>query len=411
MKARYMVLSIVVLAAILTASVASAEYTLDVSYKPTYTDYAIDAAVMVGSEIFVGASNTSSAEDSAIIVLDINLTVKEVYNITANADTIRAIDCRGDLIAVGAVYGNTTIFIINRTDGTILGPATIESGASGYAATVERIALSGEYVYALVYNDYDMNYYLYILDKTPSVVSSELVGVIGDLARVGNSDYLLYWNGSNLIYIADGSGGTLNIVGSIDVGSAFVTRVAGYYNSSENAVYVVYGSNMGVYLAKYVIGSGLEYNIKIGSESNVIPVFVAPTEDGLYIVAHGTRVAPTENWIYIEPYGYRVTNLASPAVEVEAIPAGAFGYYYGSEYVFALQEGEVRRYALEIVSVTTTQTVTKTTTETQVFTEVETETETETVTVQGPYTEMDLVLVGLVCLVLGAAIAYIARRR
>jgi len=52
-----------------------------------------------------------------------------------------------------------------------------------------------------------------------------------------------------------------------------------------------------------------------------------------------------------------------------------------------------------------------TTTQPVVVYETETTTETETVTVGGPYTETDLLLVGLICLLLGAGIAYIIRRR
>jgi len=395
MKVRYLSLAVLVLAALVTASIVSAEWTYELSYTVPYTDYGIDTAVMVGNEILVGASNTSTQEDAAVFVLDVNLSEVASYNITSQADTIAAIDARGDLIAVGAIYGNTTIFVINRTEGSVYGPALIESaGGTGFSAQVEKLALSGEYIYALVYDNFDMNYYLYILDKTPSVVTSEPVGMMADIARVENSDYLLYWNGSNLIYIVDGTAGSLNVVDSIDVGTAVVRAVAGYYNDTENAIYVVYGSDMGTYLVKYVIGTGIEYSTQIGTEADLVPTFVAAIPNGLYVV--------TENG-----YGYRVTNLTSPTAEVEAIPTYAFGYYYGSEYIYALYQNEIRRFALEVAAVTTTQTVT----ETQLVYETETETVTETTTVEGPYTTTDLAIVGIVCLLLGAAIAYVVRKR
>jgi len=421
MKVRYLTLAVLVLAALVTASIVSAEWTYELSYYVPYTDYGIDTAVMVGSEILVGASNTSTQEDAAVFVLDTDLNAVASYNITSQADVIRALDAKGDLIAVGAEYGNATVFVINRTDASVLGPVTIESeGGLGYSATVEKIAFSGDYVFALVLDDYDLSYYLYILNKTPSVVSSEPVGAMADIARVENSDYLLYWNGSSYIYIVNGTNGTLDIVDSINV-TGMIYGFAGYYNSSENSIYAVYGTDTGVFLAKYTIGTGLDYNIKISNETSLTPVYVAPTVDGLYIVTS-------------DGYGYRVKNTTSPIVEIEAIPVGAFGYYYGSEYIYALQDGEIRRYMLEIeyVTTTTTETVTETytpavtvydtvtTTATKTVTETETQvvyiytapkTETVTTTVQGPYTETDLLFAGIITFLLGLAAAYLLRRR
>jgi len=398
----YPILGLVLLSLLVAAVPVNAQWIYEKRFTIGLADYAIEVAKVFEDAglVIVGASNvTEGATDAAVWVLTPDLNVSARYDLS-NVNALRVLDFRNGIIAVAGVYGNdTVVFVINHTEGVLIGAASISSvGGSDYVIEPDSIAISGDYIYLLAYDYYDGNYYLYVLDMTPVVINYSAVGSLAALARIEGSDYVVYWNGSSDIYIADGTSGNLSVVYSIslDLNEPIGLRIAALLD--HNVVYVVYSNSSGTYFTRYMLGAAEpSYVMLLDTEPRSV-ADVSKSPDGVYVVT-------------MNGYGYRIVNVTSPALFIEAIPSDSVGYLSGSEYLYVAYGAAVDRYALRVVEVTTTQTVTKTTTETQVFTEVETETETETVTVQGPYTEMDLVLVGLVCLVLGAAVAYIARRR
>ena len=193
--------------------------------------------------------------------------------------------------------------------------------------------------------------------------------------------------------------------------------VAAWFDPSENATYIAFTNSTGTYLAKHIVGNATEYVIALDTAPMAV-MYVGPATDGIYVVT-------------ADSYGYRVVD---STVKKEYIPPNAFGHALGSEYLFSVDTDNnvIYRWLLEVVTetvtatttvtatptvtvyetTTTTEYVTNTVTETQViYIYTGAETETTTVTVQGPYTEMDLLFVGIITFILGLAAAYLITRR
>jgi len=241
---------------------------------------------------------------------------------------------------------------------------------------------------------------LNIYNATGYPVNGYELGSAAVLGKVGNSGYLILWNGTSYINITDGSAGDLVTVDTIELGLSDLAYAMGWYDPSENAVYIAFANSTGIYLVKRVVGSATEWVVVLDDDVGNVVSYVGPASEGVYVVT-------------LNNYGYRVID---NAVRKEYIPPNAFGHTIGSEYLFSIDVDNyvVYRWYLETAAITetttVTETVTQTVTEVQYLTETETETIPVTTTVQGPYTSTDLVIVGLICLLLGAAVAYLARR-
>ena len=413
MKARLLILSLVVAAilGIFLAAPVAAEWTYDLEVSvpyPIYT-YRYDEGV-----ISVSAFDNGTLT-AYIYVYDTDLTELKSFNISVNGGPTAHAYSDG-LVVLTAANGasNEDIFIINASDGSIVANYTFSPAGEGYVQTY-ALEIAGDYIYQLMYDSNLSTYFLQIYNSTGDVVNAYDLGAAAVLAKVENSDYLVVWNGTTYLNITDGAAGDIATVDTVELGLSDLMYVAAWFDPSENATYIAFTNSTGTYLAKHIINGSTEYVIALDTAPMAV-MYVGPATDGIYVVT-------------ADSYGYRVVD---STVKKEYIPPNAFGHALGSEYLFSvdIDNNVIYRWLLEVVTqtvtttetvtstvtttttVTTTEFVTATTTETQVvYVYTGAETETTTVTVQGPYTEMDLLFVGIITFILGLAAAYLITRR
>ena len=401
MKARLLVLPLVIAAILSVVAIPiAAEWTYDLEVKLTYAPYTFKF-----EKGYVTVTTFDGSSTAYVRVFDTNLSEVLSCSVTVNgAPTAHAY---GDgLIALTAASGasNEDIFFINATDCSIIGNYSFAPAGEGYVQTMGLVIVDG-YIYQLMYDSNLTTHFVQIYNSTADIVNSYDVGASALLSDVVNSDYLIFWNGTSYINITDGTAGDLVTVDIIELGLSDLAYARGWYDPNESAVYIAFANSTGTYLVKHIIGTGTEWIVTLESGVTMAITYVGPATQGIYVVTS-------------ENYGYRVIDTST--IKKEYIPANAFGHTLGSEYLFSIDPDNyiIYRWLLETVTVTETQTVTQTVTETttqtvtetQVVYETETETTTVTSTVPGPYTSTDLVIVGLICLLLGAAVAYLARR-
>jgi len=377
----YVLLALVVAAATVDAQwVYTAMYILPQDLEVSTIEVLEDSGYIV-----VGTRNISNGPP-LLLVLYPNLSDAASYSLD-KANVIRAVDCYNGLLAAAAQYGNETkVYIINHTEGVIVGTYTIESvGGTNYVAYPISLGISGSYIFVVVEDWYDGNFYLYIIDKDATSAEYRLLAPFAKIKRIENSGYLLFWNGTSNVSIIDGSLGTLYTVASIELGLVDLNYIDAVIDG--NVMYVAYSNGSGTFFTRYLIGAAEpSYTIKI--EYDIMDI---------------TDVALAGNDVYvttIEGYGYRIVNPLSPSIVKEAIPENSYGYYRGSESIYAGLGTAVYKYTLTVK------------TETVPVIEYETVTETTTVTtvVGGPYTESDVIIIAAVAFVLGLAIALLVRR-
>jgi len=395
----YCVLMALILAAILAAATVEAQWVYVAMYiLPTDIEVATLEVLEDSGYIVVGTRNLSRGS-TPLIVLDTNLSEVDRYELL-KADSILAVDYYNGLLAAAALYGNdTNVYVINMTEGVILGVYTISSfGGPDYAVYPVSIGISGSYIFVVVEDWYDNRYYLYIIDKDITSVEYKPLAPFAKVKRIENTGYLVFWNGTSNISVIDGSLGTLYEVASIDLGLVDLHHIDAVLDPSSNVLYIAYSNGSGTFFTRYLMGATEPtYTIKIE-----------------YDIMEITDVSLAGRDVYVTTiggYGYRIVNPESPSIVKEAIPKNAYGYYYGSEFIYAALGSAVYKYSLTIKTETVTKTVTKTVTETQIIEEVETETVTTTTTVGGPYTETDVFIIGAICFVLGISIAFLVWRR
>jgi len=390
---KYKLILFLALLSLLVAVPVNAQWVYEKSFTIDLADYKIDIVRVFEDAglVIVAASNRSSTTDASVWVLTPDLSVSARYDLI-NTDKIWDLDYRNGIIAVAGTYGNdTVVVVINHTEGVIMGSITISSVAgTSYAVIPTDIAISGDYIYLIVYDCGDGGLYLYVLDMAPTILDHSNLGSLAFLnggsvtvidaflllERVENSDYMVFWNVSSRLYIVDGTNGSFSVVASLDLGlnEPIGTTTAAYFDYSENVIYIAYSNSSGTFLVRYPLGAEVSYELKIDTVNRTVSD-VSKSLDGIYIV---TR----------EGYGYRLTNLSSPtvSVHVEAIPVDAVGYLSGSEHIYAVSPDVtgVVMYMLETTMVITTVTVTQTVTYPLYVTETETVTNVTTLTPPPP---------------------------
>jgi len=396
MKARLLVLPLVIAAILSVVAIPiAAEWTYDLEVKLTYAPYTY--------RFEKGYVTVATFDDANLIayvrVFDTNLS--EVLSCSVSVNGAPTAHVYNDsLIVLVALNGNgEDVFFINASDCSIIQQYPFSPAGDGYVQTM-GLEVAGGYIYHLFYDSSVDSYFLNIYNATGYPVNGYELGSAAVLGKVRNSGYLILWNGTSYINITDGSAGDLVTVDTIELGLSDLAYAMGWYDPSENAVYIAFANSTGIYLVKRVVGSATEWVVVLDDDVGNVVSYVGPASEGVYVVT-------------LNNYGYRVID---NAVRKEYIPPNAFGHTIGSEYLFSIDVDNyvVYRWYLETAAITetttVTETVTQTVTEVQYLTETETETIPVTTTVQGPYTSTDLVIVGLICLLLGAAVAYLARR-
>jgi len=407
MKARLLILSLVVAAILSVALVApaTAEWTYDLEVSVPYPIYTFRYD---GGVISV-ATFDSSTNTTYIHIYDINLTEIKSCNVSVSGPPTA--HAYGDgLIALTAKNGDAEdIFIIDAASCSVKSKHTFNPVGGGYVQTV-GLVIAGGYVYRLVYISGIVTHFLEIYDASGTPVNGRDLGASVVLSDVENSGYLILWKGTSYLNITDGSAGDIVTVDTVELGLSDLSLARGWYDPSENAIYIAFSNSTGTYLVKHILGTGTEWIVTLEDGVPRVVWYVGPATEGVYVVT-------------ADNYGYRVIDPG--IVKKEYIPPNAFGHSLGSEYLFSVDPDNniIYRWYLETVTITETttvtetmtQTVTETTTQTvtevQYLTETETETVTETTTVPGPYTGSDLFLVGVVSFMLALVVGYLLARR
>ena len=397
MKARLLVLPLVIAAILSVVAIPiAAEWTYDLEVSvpyPIYTYRYDNGYVSV-------AAFDASALEAYVYVYDVNLTQLVSCSLAVNGGpTAHAYGDGLFVLATASGASDEDIFFINASDCSILSNYTFSPAGEGYVQTM-FIVIAGGYVYQLQYDSNLSTHFLQIYDSTGGVVKAYDLGSAAVLGDVEAGDYLLVWNGTSYVSIIDATAGDIDVVDTVELGLSDIAYLTGWYDASENAIYIAFSNSTGTYLVKHIIGTGTEWIVTLEDGVTRAVMYVGPATEGVYVVT-------------ADNYGYRVIDPST--VKKEYIPANAIGHKLGSEYLFSVDTSNniVYRWYLETAiteTTTVTETVTQTVTEVQYLTETETETIPVTTTVQGPYTSTDLVIVGLICLLLGAAVAYLARR-
>jgi len=390
----------------------------DATWDLGIPDYMISALIAdddASSLIVVPACNITDFETGVVKVLSSDFTELESYDIAAGCGGgATAIDVNGDIIALAnEYYTEVTLFVINRTSGTVASTSIQSIGGPDYNVDALSIAVVDRYVYVLVWDEYGAELHLRIYVFDISGAAPTRIAIINEsdvvrIARIENSNYLVYWNGSNTIYILDGADPNLTtVVASFDIAidAESVDSIVGYYNESDNTVIIAF--DVIAYdefrIVRYDMTNGVViYDISILSPSgDAFPIYdISAFNNTVYLVTAGG-------------VGFRVLDAftSSPTVVVEALPYGSYVHLCGSEYLYTIDGmTAVARYVY-VTSGTVTHTVTETVTQTVVIYEGETTTITTTLPVEGGYTSEDLFLVGLAAFFLALAMGFVLARR
>jgi len=412
---RLVVSALLVLVLVLAPTISLAQtvtydgWSKDLTWDLGISGYQIDTIIDDDEDslIVVVASNASDSDTGVVKVLAPNFTELESYNITMGHDFARDADIYGDIIAIGSEYGSVdSLIVINRTSGSVTSAPIQSVGGTDYNVDVVDVAIVGNYVYVLVTDEYDFVLRIHVFDVSGAaptkVTTIDASSVDAYISRIENSNYLVYWNGSTTIYVLDGTDPSLaTVVASIDVGTSSVRWVVGYYNDTDNTIVIAFA----------VPGSN-EYRFIRYDLTNGTVIYDVSTESPSGTVSQIRDFSGFDGTVYLVTFssgGYRILDAftGSPTIVAEALPYRSFVHLRGSEYLYALDDTTtVARYVFSpVVKEVVTETVT------QPVVQYETETVTETEIVQGPYTQTDLVLVGVIALIVGVAIAYVLQRR
>jgi len=368
-------------------------------WEPKLASYKIEEMVMTedGRWLLVAMENPSDKETCWLSILN-TTTLEEIqrFEFDGYCDYPTFVDYHEDLnvvVMVAQYDPYSTVFLINLSDMSIDRIDLYSAGGPTEYLFAYWGAWSGNYLYVAVYDQYDAEYKIYMVDpinRTTMLMTFPNNGLA--INKIVNHDtYVLLWDGE-FIGIYDGSTGSLVATYMFKVGD--VNEMIGYYDPSFHEIYIAFGNDTGVYFARYTIGEGLRYIVEL-EDRGYTPFFVAQVGlDDYYIVC-------------TEGMGYRVYDvLSDPTVTKEGLPFWSLAYRAvdGYEYVYTHQLVDVEMYQLVVPYTTVTTTVT------QALPMYETETVVRTETVQGPYSATDLAIAVIISAVLGAAVAYIILR-
>lgn len=388
------------------------------------------AWVQAASYALPAAYGGLDIDDPYVAVAMYNVSTAECYLVILSADNLSSVseltfascaairmDLYGDIVAIAmqnasVTPGVTNVYIYNITSGELLS-FRIESTVdpANNATWPIDVDLTDSFVVVTVEDEGSGTYIMHF-----AAINGTLLGYYDtgstevEVSHVDNGGNMImfYWYryAADVYHVVLAEvlpSGTLNFIHEFDIDS-INTDFDAVYDPTSGVVYLFYDDYSVGYVDVYDLGTGTRINLGTISATYILDADLTPLGNFLICTEYDGvfRYVPSENKLY-----------------QETVPTDG-NYYYcdiGSEKVVYKYQTSIYLYSnlggsVTTVTETVTETVTNTTTQTQVVYQYETETETTTLTttVQGHYTEADLLLVGIIAFFLAVATVILVRR-